>query len=495
MKMSFGMEARQIQSQKLAPRMIQSMEILQLPMLALQERIEREMSENPLLELMEEEGPAADDERQDEENPDAPTESERELVVDSEHDNLADFERLLEMDNVLPNTFDDSFRPSSNRMQADADRQHDLMSNAESRAESLNDFLLHQLAELDIDDEVERLAERIISALDARDGGYLRVPLPDLLPAEHTAEQLGLAEEALRVVQSLDPPGIASRNLQECLLKQLRDGMPFVEDMRILISHHLEDLADNRLPLIHRRTGMSIDRIQVVREELHNLNPKPGAEFLKTKVPTVTPDVSVEQAEDGTFKVLLDEDRVPRLYISEYYRKRLMDPTAKEEEKEYIRKKLINAQWLIESIEQRRMTLTRVTQAIVDHQQRFFQEGPEGLEPLKMQQIAERVGVHVTTVSRAVDDKWVQTPRGLFPLKRFFVGGTQTDDGEDIAWDTIRLKLQEVVDKEDKSHPMSDDDLVVELNRQGFNVARRTVTKYRKRMGILSSRHRRDWSR
>jgi RNA polymerase sigma-54 factor len=171
-----------------------------------------------------------------------------------------------------------------------------------------------------------------------------------------------------------------------------------------------------------------------------------------------------------------------------------MDGGVSDAEKEWLKRKLNAAQWLIESIEQRRNTLTRVAQAIVEHQTEFLNKGPESLEPLKMQQIADKVGVHVTTVSRAVDDKWIQTPRGIFPLKRFFAGGTTTADGEEVAWDTVRLKLQEVIDKEDKHHPLSDDDLVTELGKHGLTVARRTVTKYRKLMKIPSSRERRVWT-
>jgi RNA polymerase sigma-54 factor len=150
---------------------------------------------------------------------------------------------------------------------------------------------------------------------------------------------------------------------------------------------------------------------------------------------------------------------------------------------------------LIDSIEQRRNTLVKVAQAIVDYQQRFLDEGPEHIEPLKMQQIAEQVGVHVTTISRAVDDKWIQTPRGILPLRRFFVGGTQSSDGDEVAWDTIRLKLQEVVDQEDKSNPYSDEELVQQLEKHGLKVARRTITKYRQKMGIPGSRQRRDWAK
>jgi len=494
MRMSMGLEARQLQTQKLAPRMIQSMEILQLPLQALQERIEQEMNENPLLEQSDVDPNSPDEGDDDDRGTNEPvSEMEKELVVGDDRDNADDFERLLNMDSELPSTFDDSFRQSSGRMQDEADRRHDLMSNAESRPESLNDYLLHQLAELDIDDRVEQFAERIISTLDARDGGYLRIPLADLLPPTHTPEDLTIAEESLRVVQSMDPAGIAARDLRECLTNQLRPELKYYEELKTLISSHLEDLAENRMPVIHKKTAFSIETIQAAREEMHKLNPKPGSEFLKTYVPNVTPDVILDQDEQGVYQVRLDDDRVPTLFISEYYRKRLRDPSSSAEEREFIKKKINSAQWLIDAIEQRRGTLTKVAQAIVEHQSRFLDEGPEAIEPLKMQQIADRVGVHVTTVSRAVDDKWMQTPRGILPLRKFFVGGTQTDDGDDVAWDTIRLKLQEVIDKEDKSDPLSDEHLVDEMRKHGLTVARRTVTKYRKKMGIPSSRQRKDW--
>jgi RNA polymerase sigma-54 factor len=323
-----------------------------------------------------------------------------------------------------------------------------------------------------------------------------------MLPPDHKPEDIARAEEALRVVQSLEPSGIAARNLRECLLSQLTDEHEMVDKLRVIISSHLDDLAENRMNAIQKKTGYSIDTIQKIREELHKLNPKPGASFMETFVPLVTPDIIVERSEqsgsdsnqEGGYVVRLVDDYIPNLRISEYYRRRLMDPKATEEEKEFIKRKVGSAQWLIESIQQRRRTLTRVAQAIVDYQHKFLDEGPEGIEPLKMQQIADQVGVHVTTVSRAVDDKWIQTPRGIFPLRRFFVFGTQSADGEDVAYESIRLKLQEIIDKENKSHPWSDDELMEELQKHGLSVARRTITKYRKKMGIPSSRQRRDWS-
>ena len=310
MRMQLGLQHRQTQIQKLAPRMIQSMEILQLPTLALQERIEQEMNENPLLEQQDVD-PLVPEEEVEAPSADTRSESEKELVVDGESDNTEDFERLQNMVSELPSTFDDSFKRSANRMQEDADRRHDLMANAQARPESLNDFLLHQLSEMDIDDRLEQLAERIISTLDARDGGYLRMPLADLLPTGHTDEDLKLAEQALEIVQALEPAGIASRDLSECLMRQLKPGFPHFEEMKTLVASHLTDLAENRLPQIAKQTGYTIELIQEIREQLHVLNPKPGAAFMETYVPNVTPDIVLEQNENGEYIVRLDDDRVP----------------------------------------------------------------------------------------------------------------------------------------------------------------------------------------
>ncbi len=493
LRMSMGMEQKlqQKQTMILAPRMIQSIEILQLPILALQERIEQEVIENPVLEIQERD-PDLPDEPEDRENPDSPADTEKELIVDTAHDNADDFERLLNMGDDLPDAYEEHSRPSATRMDEESDRKHDAMANAVARHESLYDYLDHQLGELDLVPKLHAMCERIISSLDSN--GYLKGSLEDLLPPTADEEQQALAQEALHVVQSLEPAGVGARSLRECLLLQLTPDMPYYEELKTLISGHLEDLRDNRLPAIQRKTGYSLETIQNAWDELRKLNPKPGADFSEGAVRSVLPDLFVERDENGHYKVRLEDGETPTLRISPYYRKRLMNGNATPEEREFIKRKINAAQWLIESIEQRRSTLTRVAQAIIDHQTKFLEEGPEALEPLKMQQIADKVGVHVTTVSRAVDDKWIQTQRGIYPLKRFFVGGTKSDDGEDVAWDTIRVRLQDLIDKEDKHRPYSDDELVKQLKSQGYNVARRTITKYRKKMGIPSSRQRRVWT-
>lgn len=506
MRLTFGQQMQMAQKQMLAPRMIQSMEILQLPIMALAERIEQEMEDNPTLEQAgletdEFDEPVGFDKPED---PNAPDEGERELVVDEAHNNEDDFERLLNMAENLPDDYEERSRPSRGQMEADADRAHDAMMNMADRPESLADYLHHQLYWFDASDDLRRMAERLIYSLDSN--GYLKTPLEELLPAlagvagedqaERRAEQLRLAEGALALVQQFDPPGVGARTLQECLLLQLKPGTPYYEELQTLIRGHLSDLENNRLPLIVKKTGYTLETIQAALEELRKLKPKPGADFSDVAVPAVTPDVYVEKNEAGAYEVRLEDTQLPSLTISPYYRTLLQQAGAADTKaRDYIKQKINSAQWLIEAIEQRRNTLTRVAQAIVEHQTRFLEDGPDAIEPLKMQQIADKVGVHVTTVSRAVDDKWIQCPRGIFPLKRFFVGGTTGADGEDIAWDRVRIKLQEIVDGENKSDPWSDEALVDELGKHGITVARRTVTKYRKAMNIPSSRQRRDWSR
>ncbi len=495
MRMSFGQEMRLAQKQVLAPRMIQSMEILQMAVLALEERIEQEIQNNETLEVdeperdvasMEGAGPAEVDPL-----PSSKTVDEMPLVVDQDHANQADFERSYDWSNEYPDTDDDRSRPSASQIDQAGDRYLDMMANMQQRPETLCDHLHAQLASEDLTDEERAAADRIIYNLDAN--GYLPMPLEELIDPDGPANQIELLTKALRVVQGMDPPGIAARDLKECLLLQIRHDTPSARQLRRLVADHLEDLAANRLPLIEKKMGLPIEEIERLRECLHDLRPKPGAVFSTPVVVPVKPDVYVEQQPDGTWKCRLEDIDLPNLRISPTYREMLLSPETPPETRDYIRRKINSAQWLIDAIEQRRSTLLKTAQAIVDYQSRFLTEGPESLEPLKMQQIADVIGMHVTTVSRAVDDKWLQTPRGIYPLRKFFVGGTTSADGDEVAWDTVRMKLQEIVDAEPKDSPYSDDDLVDELGKQGITVARRTVTKYRKSMNIPSSRQRRDW--
>ena len=494
MQMNFSQQMRMSQQMKLAPRMIMSMEILQLPVMELEERIEQELAENVCLIMRQADPDAPETQHNREEAKETATEKslgEQTLEVDTEHNNEADFERLLEMSQDWPeDNYTSGSKPSSNRMEDDADRQNDLISSITERPQSLHEYLLDQFGFYSVPHEVREFGEYVIQnlTLDSR----LPSPLLELMQFYGKPISEMDAQTALRLIQRLDPVGCAAKDFRECLLLQVADDMPHRDVVVTLITSHLEDLAQNRLPLIERKTGYSIPLIKEAHEELKRLNPFPGKGFEARPAQAVKPDVFVERNANGGWVVRLEDEYTPRLRISKRYQEMLRNGVDAKT-KEYIKRKIDSAKWLIESIEQRHGTVKRVAQAIVDRQNGFLEEGPNAITPLKMQEIADVVKVHVTTVSRAVDDKWIQTPRGLYPLKRFFGGGTKTETGEDVAWGIIRIKLQEIVAQEDKNEPMSDDALVLELAKHGYNLARRTVTKYRQALDIPSSRQRRAY--
>ncbi|GIW78609.1 MAG: RNA polymerase sigma-54 factor [Gemmatales bacterium] len=482
----------------LAPRMIQSMEILQLPIMALQERIEQELQENPVLELREtqdEDLPAEFEHQEAGENDYDPDDPTAELIVDD--NNEFDFERLDALSRDWEELREEDHRPSRNGLEELSDKRHDAMQNMPSRPPSLQDYLNEQLTFLDLEPvELERV-RFLISHID--DSGFLRTPLEELANSDYarsldpppTVEDL---EAALAIIHKLDPPGVGARDVKECLLLQLTPEIPHREIVRTLIVNHLDDIRHNRLPVIQRRTGFDLQTIKEAIDVLRHLNLRPGSQFTPDNTQYVVPDIIVERNENGDYDVRLVDDWVPNVYISKRYLDLYRDKGADPKAKEYLKRKIQAAQWLLESIEQRRNTLEKVARAIVQHQRAFLDKGPEYIEPLKMQQIADQVGVHVTTVSRAVDDKWVQTPRGIFPLKRFFGGGTQTASGKEVAWETIRQKLLEMIENEDKSNPLSDEELTEKMQQAGYPLKRRTVTKYRKTLKIPSSRERKDWT-
>ncbi len=488
MRLEQSPHLRQEMRLKLAPKMIQSMEILQLPIMALQERIAQELDENPAL-------------IDPEFGVDEPATAEELAGLPEDADKASSDEELSEdqldilaklTDEGWPEE-DDDYRPSLSRGAAEeaVERKHDAMQNMPSRPETLQEYLDHQLAFLDAPERLKSLARYLIYNLD--DDGYLRISLEELVPnapVETTVEEL---EEALRLVQRLDPPGVGARSLQECLLLQLRPEMPHYETLKTLLEHYLEDLEYNRLPQIERKSGIPIKEIKEALKTLQHLTPHPGAQFTPEEAPYVVPDVIVEKDEEGNYVVRLHDDHTPQLAISRRYQRLLRDPNLDERTKQFIQRKIQSARWLIDSIQQRKNTLRRVAQAIVDYQKDFLDRGPEYLHPLKMQDIAEKLGVHVTTVSRAVDEKWIQTPQGIFPLKRFFGSGTVTDSGEEVAFEVIKRKLLEIIENEDKKNPLNDDQIKAKLEEEGIHIARRTVTKYRKALGIPSSRLRRQY--
>lgn len=501
MQMNLGTSMRTELAQVISPRMIQSMEILQLPVMALQERIEHELQENPVLELREpgvnEEGYPNEPELGEAVEPPAEPElpkvetPEPELVIDGK-DAKEDFERMEAINEDWADYFNEESRPSANSIADAMDKKHDAMANMADRPQSLQDYLNEQLAYADTEIVNVDLVRFLISHLDER--GYLTTPLEDIRNSFGQDVTLHQVEEALEDLQDLEPPGVGAREYKECLLLQVNRDTPHRDVVRALISNHLEDIRHNRLPVIQKKTGYDMKTIHEAIEILKHLNPKPGAQFATNNVQYVVPDIIVDKNDQGEYDIKLVDDWTPHIYISRKHFEMLRDKNLDAKSREWMQRKIQSAKWLIDAIEQRRSTLKKVTRAIIDHQRAFLDKGPEHIEPLKMQQIADIVGVHVTTVSRAVDDKWVQTPRGIFPLKRFFGGGTTMASGEEVAWETIKQKLLDIIGGENKEEPLSDEDLVTKLSESGYPVARRTVTKYRKMLGIQSSRQRKVWA-
>jgi len=419
MELSQHLRLDQRMQMTLAPRMIQSMEILQLPMLALQERIKQELESNPVLEVSSEGGEQAAEQAAEEASAEATveetTEAEKDLVVKDDSSKEDDFERLssfgpdfVEYDVPAP-------RARVYRDSSEHDPKVEAMANTAARETSLDEYLLLQWSFISAAEAIKHCGELIISFID--DDGYLRMPLADLISQTNipmTTEQLG---QALELVQTLDPAGVGARNVQECLSLQLGRLGGDTQIERELIVNHLDDIKMNHYPAIVKRMGLSMEQINAAVERIARLDPAPGHAVGQPPVPYIVPDIIVEYdpANDEYYARLAD-DQLPKLGISEQYRSMFRSRGLDGKAKEFLQRNIRSARWLIDAIQQRRHTLMRVVNAVIGVQRDFLEKGPEFLKPMPMLQVAERLGIHVATVSRAVSDKYVQTPGGIFPL-------------------------------------------------------------------------------
>jgi len=501
MRLEASLHMRQEMRLKLAPQIIQSIEILQLPLLELRERIDQELLENPLLEVTaasEEDGEEEEGQQEvAEESPDTESEDEPELAEALEEEPEAEADPLEE-ENY--DALEDLIRPAE--YEADAgewrpagsddgkDAKLAALENSPAPDISLEEHLRQQLAYYELDPVIRDTCEHIIANLDWR--GYLEYPLQEIVASMDTPVTQEQAEEALRTVQQLDPPGVGARSIEECLLLQLDEQEEDYELLRRLIDEHFEDIAKNRYPRVARALGCTLEELKDLVARLATLNPIPGALFGEAPAPHVIPDLRVELVE-GEYRVMLEDASLPSLRICSYYARRLQQKDLDPKTEEYLRQKLQSARWLIDAIQQRRSTVFNIATALVETQKDFFEKGPMHLKPLKMQDIADKVGVHVSTVSRAISGKYMQTPRGIYSLKHFFTGGVEKEDGEVESWEVVRQKLLHIVENEDKSNPLSDEQIAQMLADQGIDIARRTVSKYRKVLGIPSSRQRKEY--
>lgn len=472
-------ELKLTQSLVMTPQLQLAIKLLQLSRLELEELVKEEVQANPVLEDLSE-GAAPDAQRV-------------EPVKEPEKPEV-DWQAYLEERN--------DFRPGGIDFNQ-KDEEEDFMGNLSSSASSLNDHLLWQLRMNSLHDEEVSVGEFIIGNID--DDGYLRL-IDDVSLSYDEAERAAVAEissmtgaapelvsRVLATIQSFDPVGAGSRNLRECLLVQAR-SLP-VRDTVVeeIIAGHLEKLGRKNYKAIARALGVSIDEVyEAVKVISKSLNPTPGSGFGADSSRSIFPDIYIHKVGDE-YLISLNEDGMPKLKISPYYRELLKangNGKVNDQAKGYIQDKLRSAVWLIKSVHQRQRTIYRVVECIVKFQREFLDKGLKFLKPLVLKDIAEEIGVHESTVSRVTSNKYVQTPRGLFELKYFFSTAMSNDDGSDVAVEYIKEKIRNIVRDEDPKNPLSDKQIVEILKESGISVARRTATKYREAIGVLSSTRR-----
>jgi len=440
--------------QTMSPQMQQSLNILQAPLTELRQMVDTELRENPALEEVLPENPAGEPERKSE-------------MEDQWNEYYA--QRAV----AEPWT-----------KEALEKRQHFF--DSQTRPETLQEHLLGQLLAASWTKPEARIAVEIIGNLDGQ--GYFRTDPADVA---YAAQSDALeVEKVLERVQEFDPPGIAARNLGECLFLQLkRQGREYSTEARI-VRHHLEELGRKKISEIAAALDVPVQEVQRAAEAISNLNPRPGSAFSTEPEQTVIPEIVVEREGDG-YQIRLNGDEIPVLRISDSYKDML--PDSSREVRDYLRDKIKGGKFFIRSIQQRQQTLMNIGREIVARQQEFLDRGPSHLRPMTMSQVADAVGIHETTVSRAASGKYIATPQGIFEIKYFFTHGYTNSEGEAVSNESVRQAILAIVRDEPPRHPHSDQDMVRLLREQGLAVARRTVAKYREQLGILPSHLRKSF--
>lgn len=515
MKMEAHLSQRQELRQQLSQRMIQNLQMLQLPALDLREMILTELEQNPTIE----EKPEAAEE------PEAPAVSAKAEAEAAEEQAKRD---LLEA--VEEQWLESERRTRRSDAGEDAEKRLEMMQNEGAKPETLRDHLTQQLSLLEIPVEIHVYCEGVIQNVD--DNGYLKFTpeeiansLPEEMKKESMESLVRKVDQGLHVIQGMEPRGVGARSLRECLLLQLDEADPVYPLLRHLIENHLEDIGANRLPKIVKDFLTQPDILQMlgfsgepdpnevledVKElvaEIQKLNPKPGINFATVPNPRVFPEVVIKQV-DGHYEIMLEDSYLPPIMVNSKYAEMAKDKNLSKEEREFLKRKLESGKMLISAIEQRRSTIQRITAEILSHQQDFFEQGLERLKPLKMQEVADTIGVHVSTVSRAISGKWIETPRGVFPLKFFFASAAPKGDTrmgvfasmapaepqDEKTRLSLMERIREIVDGEDRKEPLSDLEIAKRLKDQhGIVAARRTIAKYREEMGVASSRLRKQY--
>ncbi len=498
--MGLGLQLTQRLSQSLvlAPQLQQSLALLQAPSLELKVLVEQELQQNPVLEEISEQemdlrekAPGSDDT----ETPDVPDFSEppEDVKIDSATERLAndpvddfqaEFEKLVQMDQDWRDHFSQTNTVS--RSSAEDEEKREFMFNSITVEASLAQHLMEQVRDTNLSDEDRAIAELLIGSVD--DYGFLMATVEELaasanLPAEKFSQ-------VLKVIQSFEPVGVGARDLRECLMLQLeRAGKQECIEYRI-IRDHMEALGKRKIPEIARGIGQSVDDVQEALARIGRLEPRPGRAFLPVVEQYVAPEVFVVKNGDD-FTVTTNDEQIPHLRISNVYKDLMSAGENNAEVKNYIREKIRAGKFLIKSLHQRQTTICNIGKEIVKRQREFMEKGVAHLKPMTMSQVADVVGVHETTVSRAVSGKYIQTPQGVFEMKYFFTAGLQNAHGADVSNTSVKDMIAEIFKAEDTAKPLSDQEVVKMLTAKGINIARRTVAKYRDELGILPSNLRR----
>ncbi len=485
LQMRQNLNMRMEQKLKLTPQMIQSIEILLLPQMALEERIMNEIESNPALEIDDSGlGEPADRRSTDDSfRGDAQAETgdyAKALASDTTHNDDNNYADWLKPRKTAP--IDDDA----------PDKMAAINATAENPP-TLAEHLFDQLRFMDIPEQQQNFAEDICWQLDRK--GYLTIALEELFEEEHLED----AEQAWEYVRRCEPIGIGARDLKDCLLLQLSHE-PGDNSFEInLIANHLGDVLRNRLPVVAEAIGCDIQRIQDGIEVIAQLDPQPGLPFARDDNHYVIPDVilerDTEKDEAHEWVISIPDSHLPKITVNEDYSALLNDPDADRREKEYLREKVSGAKFIIDAIAQRKRTLLKIVTEIIRHQRAFLDQGVAALRPLMRQDIATIIGMHVATVSRAVKDKYIQTPNGVLPLSDFFSGGIAAQDGTEAeSSKSVHLKIHKLIENEDKKKPLSDQAIADILAKDGLDISRRTVTKYRIADGIPSTRQRRVYA-
>jgi RNA polymerase sigma-54 factor len=492
MAQGLQLSQRLTQSLVLAPQLQQSLALLQAPTLELKALVEQELQQNPVLE----EATAADVEQQDKElgegpQPEAadPAEPPSDLSFDPASEKTsnepvddfqAEFDRLVQLDQEWRDHFAQTNVPS--RSSAEDEEKRQFMFDSLVASTSLQEVLLEQVRESALPKDLWPVAEMLIGNID--EYGYLKATLEEL--AGSTGLSTDKILEVLKVVQSFDPAGVGARDLRECLMLQLeRSQQKDTLEYRI-VSDFMEALGKRRIPEIARGTGTEVDEVQDALENIARLEPRPGRAYLADSQQYILPEVFVHRSGDE-YVVSTNNEHIPHLRISNAYKDLMSQGGNSAEVRNYIREKIRAGKFLIKSLHQRQQTILNIAKEIVNRQRDFMEKGVSALKPLTMVQIAEVVGVHETTVSRAVSGKYMQTPQGVFEMKYFFTAGIQTANGDGMSNTSVKDMIEEIFKNENSAKPLSDQEVVRMLQDKGIVIARRTVAKYRTELNILPS--------